>query len=127
MVGRVSAINPDALDAIRNMQRPDKPDPVAKVIQLFLDRSQEIISELGRAVATGDTNAIQAAAHSLKSSSANVGADAISKYAQKLEQMARDSSLEDVDETFDALQQAYEPAAHEFGNYLPGESLESQR
>jgi HPt (histidine-containing phosphotransfer) domain-containing protein len=104
------------------MQRPGQPDLVAKVVQLYLDRAPDLVDEIGQAVERGDAAAIQSAAHSLKSSSANVGAGAVSESARLLEQLAREMSLGDAGVAFEALRQAYEPAASELQHHLPAAS-----
>jgi HPt (histidine-containing phosphotransfer) domain-containing protein len=108
------------------MQRPGQPDLVAKVVGLYLDRAPGLVDEIGQAVERGDAAAIQSAAHSLKSSSANVGAGAVSESARLLEQLARGMDLGGVGKAFETLRQDFEPAASELRNHLPAASTSAQ-
>jgi CheY-like chemotaxis protein len=74
-----------ALDAIRALQRDGMPDLVNTVINKYLSHAPMLLDTLRRAVATGDAPAVREAAHSLKSSSANVGATELAARCGQLE------------------------------------------
>ena len=74
-----------ALDAIRSVQRADGPDLLEQVIELYVDRAPLLLSDLRSALNRSDRAAAKSAAHSLKSSSRNVGAVRISDQCQKIE------------------------------------------
>lgn len=82
------------LDMIRAMRRPGKPDILAKIIQIYIDTSPDMLQMVGDAVKQGDPAAFSDAAHSLKSSSANLGATALSSLCQQLENMGRQGKTE---------------------------------
>jgi signal transduction histidine kinase/CheY-like chemotaxis protein len=67
---------------------------VDKIIQVYLEDSPRLIAQLERAAIGGDPIALRVAAHTLKSSSANVGARTLSDAARDLEHGARDGTLD---------------------------------
>ena len=60
-----------------------------KLIRLFVGESAKLLAEIERARVAGDTQTLLRGAHSLKSSSASVGAAALSRIAEELEACAR--------------------------------------
>jgi HPt (histidine-containing phosphotransfer) domain-containing protein len=67
---------------------------LTRIIQVFLEDAPRLIGELQAASTVPDLDAMGAAAHSLKSSSANVGALALSAAARRIELGARDQHLD---------------------------------
>jgi signal transduction histidine kinase/CheY-like chemotaxis protein/HPt (histidine-containing phosphotransfer) domain-containing protein len=73
------------LDRIRALQRPNSPSVLAQVIGVYLEDSPEMIERLNQALGSGDIAALTDIAHSLKSSSANLGASRLSAVCKELE------------------------------------------
>ena len=69
-------------------------DETARIITVFLEDAPRLISTLEKAAAIPDLDAMRDAAHTLKSSSANVGAMALSAAAKRVELGARARKLE---------------------------------
>jgi signal transduction histidine kinase/DNA-binding response OmpR family regulator/HPt (histidine-containing phosphotransfer) domain-containing protein len=69
-------------------------DETARIIALFLEDAPRLISALERGAAVPDLDVMRDAAHTLKSSSANVGAMALSAAAKRVELGARARKLE---------------------------------
>lgn len=67
---------------------------LTRIIQVFLEDAPRLIGELQAASTVPDLDAMGAAAHSLKSSSANVGALVLSAAARRIELGARDQHLD---------------------------------
>lgn len=67
---------------------------VAKIIAAFLDNTPRLIAQLKTAAEVPDLPLLRELAHSLKSSSANLGADALSEAAKRIELGARQGTLE---------------------------------
>jgi signal transduction histidine kinase/CheY-like chemotaxis protein/HPt (histidine-containing phosphotransfer) domain-containing protein len=84
------ALNQEVLDDLRAMLGND----IDRLIDVFLEDTPRIISALEDAAARPDFDALRDAAHSLKSSSANLGAIALSSAAKRVEMGAREKSLE---------------------------------
>jgi HPt (histidine-containing phosphotransfer) domain-containing protein len=69
-------------------------DETARIIALFLEDAPRLIAQLEGASALPDLDAMRDAAHTLKSSSANVGAMALSTSAKRVELGARAMKLD---------------------------------
>jgi pentatricopeptide repeat protein len=63
------------------------------------------MEEIRRAIGTQDAKALERHAHSLKGSSANLGAVGVSRAADALEGCARSGNLEQADDLFKSLEQ----------------------
>jgi len=74
-----------------------------KVATIYLDHSPTLLSALQQAVAQGDTSTIQQAAHSLKSSSGNIGALTLADLCKDLEMMGRTGYTTDAAATLSLL------------------------
>ncbi|WP_143137273.1 response regulator, partial [Burkholderia ubonensis] len=84
-----NVIDRNALDALRALQRPGRPDVLTRIIDQFNLDAPRLIGDMQAAVAAGDAVALKIAAHTLKSSSANVGAHRLSARCREIEQFAR--------------------------------------
>jgi CheY-like chemotaxis protein len=67
---------------------------VEQICDLFLSESEPAFDAIGKALATGDAEALRNAAHRLRGSAANVGAVAVASAAGELERLAADARLE---------------------------------
>ncbi len=99
-----------ALAAIRALQRPGHPDIVLRVLTQYMNTSPEIIDRIRRAVLSRDTGELRAAAHRLKSSSAQLGAAAVAADCRELEMMGVNQELKHAEETFKQLERHYAAA-----------------
>ncbi len=84
-----SVIDHKALDALRALQRPGRPDVLTRIIDQFTADAPRLIRDMHAAVDAGDADALKLAAHTLKSSSANVGAHLLSARCREIERLAR--------------------------------------
>lgn len=69
-------------------------EETARIIALFLEDAPRLIAQLEKASTVADLETMREAAHTLKSSSANVGAMALSAAAKRIELGARAQRLE---------------------------------
>ena len=102
-----SPLDERALAQIRSMQRPGAPSLLNKIIGLYLDSSPELLQKLRDAIAGEDAGALRQAAHSLKSSSANLGATRLAALCKELEQRGREGRLEDAPCLLEELEICY--------------------
>lgn len=79
---------------------------LCEVAQLFLSECPELVLQVRAAVAERSAEALQQAAHSLKGSVSNFGADAASDAALALELMGRSGQLSGAENGLAALEQA---------------------
>ena len=91
-------LDQQVLNRLRMMQRPGAPSILQKVIDIYLQNSPALIDDIRTAVFNKDAVALTRAAHSLKSSSANLGASRLSELCKSLEQMGRAQALKGSDE-----------------------------
>jgi len=70
---------------------------VKKVIDLYLEHAPGLVEDIRQALDSGDFDAARNAAHSLKSSSANVGAIQLSAQCKELEDAAREGKVDAPD------------------------------
>ena len=110
----LTIIDQSALAAIRALQRPGQPDIVARVLTQYVDTSTEIVDRIRRAVLSTDAAELRAAAHRLKSSSAQLGATALASDCRELEMMGARGELERADETLKKLERHYADACAAF-------------
>ena len=106
-------INRQALENIRALSAVHGDALLERVLQAYLDDTPTHLQTLRQAIASGNTSQVRKAAHSLKSSSANVGADVLAQRCKEMEQLARNDTtagaaalLVDMDRSFQAVRQA---------------------
>ncbi len=83
-----------ALDTIRALQRKGKPDLLSRVVRIYLEDSLRLLETLRQAVSQRDAEMVKRHAHTLKSSSANVGAVRLSTLCKDLEKMDLEGASE---------------------------------
>ncbi|WP_343731426.1 response regulator [Duganella sp.] len=106
-------INRQALDNIRALSPANGDALLERVLQAFLRDTPQHLHTIQQAISAGDAGQLRKAAHSLKSSSANVGADALARHSKELEQLGRNNTtagaaalLADMEHSFQAARQA---------------------
>ena len=97
------ALDRSVLASLRELQDDGDPDIVAEVGGLFLEHSPQKIAAILQAVENGDAKGLQTAAHSLKSSSAYVGAMRLSELSRELEMMGRSQIMDRAEEMAERL------------------------
>lgn len=89
----IVAIDENAVKAIQALQRPGKPDLLARIVDLFKTESPKIVSSMIEGIDVMDLDAVRVAAHTLKSSSAYVGALDLSQRCKELERAAYEQNF----------------------------------
>lgn len=102
-----NALDRSVLASLRELQDDGDPDIVAEVGGLFLEHSPQKIAAILKAVENGDAKGLQTAAHSLKSSSAYVGAMRLSELSRELEMMGRFQVMDGAEEKAERLNREY--------------------
>jgi signal transduction histidine kinase/DNA-binding response OmpR family regulator/HPt (histidine-containing phosphotransfer) domain-containing protein len=90
-------IDTKALDNIRTIQNSAKSNILQKVVQMYVDDAPRLIHSMRTAMASTDNSTLRRAVHTLKSSSANVGAVIVAHLCEKFEGDARAGSLDNAD------------------------------
>ena len=94
-------IDPRMLDEIRALEQNGVPGLLSKAINKYLEHSQKVISALETAVRNGDADAQYQAAHSLKGSSASMGALRLAELCGELETMDRQNKVQNSAQRFE--------------------------
>jgi signal transduction histidine kinase/CheY-like chemotaxis protein/HPt (histidine-containing phosphotransfer) domain-containing protein len=90
-------LDASVLDSLRALQREDAPSVVERVVAAYLEHGPTQLAEAREALERRDHATLRRAAHTLKSSSANVGALRLSSLCRELEARAREAMPEDDD------------------------------
>ena len=101
-------IDPSVLDALIELQQVGSPDLVNQVVQAYLESSRELSAKLHAAIDSADAEGVVASAHSLKSSSANVGALNLTDMCKTLETAGLDGDLSAASEHQRHVQREFE-------------------
>ncbi len=89
-------VNMAAINKIRELQRPGKPDLLSKVLALYFDKSPEQLIQLQQAVSEGDYVQAREIAHGMKSSSAYLGAEKLAASCSELEASIRNNDTDNA-------------------------------
>jgi len=114
----MTQIDEVAIEAITSLQKPGKPDLFAKIVTLFEQNSPGLIESIVRAPESGDTDSARAAAHSLKSSSAYLGAVEFSGLCKRIESAAREDDLGRESEAIARLSDCFKETIEALQPYL---------
>lgn len=84
------------LENIRAMQQPGAASILDRVIGIYLQQTPQQVSSIHKAIEQKDNEALLEAAHSLKSSSANLGAMQLFRLCRELESMGRENRISEA-------------------------------
>lgn len=83
----------EIIESLRELGGDDDPGLVFELIDLYLEDAPERIGEIKQALENDDFDLLERAAHTLKSSSANIGALGLSSICADLEALARTNEV----------------------------------
>jgi CheY-like chemotaxis protein len=106
--GEEADFDEGVLDNYRQIQRPDQPDIIKRLVTIYLKSSPTLLAEIDSALQASEHERLWHAAHSLKSSSANLGAVKLARLCEELELQGRAGRLEQAAELADSIRQEYE-------------------
>jgi PAS domain S-box-containing protein len=86
----------EVLTQLAKVRTNGRPELLTRVIKLYVAESPALIESLKEAARSGDGPRMASSAHSLKSSSANVGAVVLSRYCAEAEASARRADAEEA-------------------------------
>ena len=107
------AIDPVAIDLIRDMERRGSARLLERLVVAYVSTAGKLVEKAASAMKSGDIGALQHAAHTLKSSSANLGAVELSRRFAELERYARDDDLQSARDEWNGTRLEYERAVRE--------------
>ncbi|MGH6820486.1 MAG: response regulator, partial [Methylocella sp.] len=97
-----------ALQRIEALQREGTPNIVVKVLDMYLENSPKLVNDIEQAVQRHDTAVLHLTAHTLKSSSATLGATALAELCKELEALAQKGGQQQAGGQVAALRREYE-------------------
>ncbi|MSQ48072.1 MAG: response regulator [Deltaproteobacteria bacterium] len=104
-------LDPHALDQIRTLQRPGKPNIIHRLVGSYLKDSVSLIETIRVAIAQNDPPTLHRAAHTLKSTSATVGAQSLAKLCQNLEDIGQANTTDNAAALMSAIEREYQQVA----------------
>jgi HPt (histidine-containing phosphotransfer) domain-containing protein len=115
-------INRHALDNIRALSQERGDALVAKVIAAYVDDTPAHLQTLRRAIAGQDAGSVRKVAHSLKSSSANVGAEALAQMCKEMETLGRADTTTGAAVILIDMEQEFQAVRHSLSAILEKET-----
>ncbi|WP_426211637.1 response regulator [Massilia sp. TWP1-3-3] len=114
-------INRHALANIRALSRERGDALVQKVIAAYVDDTPAHLQTLRRAIAGQDAGSVRKVAHSLKSSSANVGAETLAQMCKEMETLGRADTTEGAAVILINMEQEFQAVRHSLSAILEKE------
>ncbi|MEW5756722.1 MAG: ATP-binding protein [Pseudomonadota bacterium] len=111
-------LDPVALQRIRSLDESGGAALLRKIIGIFLDSSPQLVQAIKTAAETLDANALRAAAHSLKSNAANLGALRLAEICKELEHLGRNNTPAAAAPLASGLEQEYSAVCAALKNTL---------
>lgn len=100
------ALDPAVVDSLRQLTPPGEPDVLTEILTVFQAEVPRRIDRLKTAWRAGEAAAVQRAAHSLRGSSGNIGADALFEVCRQIDERAKRGEL-GIEDLVEALDREY--------------------
>ncbi|MEG3857708.1 response regulator [Microcoleus sp. herbarium12] len=100
--GANSPIDFHILESLRELDDEEDPDFLGELIKIYLSDAPQYLETIKEAIFLGDADSLKLASHTLKSSSANLGAVSFSEVCKELEYMGRVAVESGGEQVFDA-------------------------
>jgi histidine phosphotransfer protein HptB len=113
-----SVIDPQAIENLRALNPGDNDEFLREIAGIFLEDTPQRIAELDQSLAAADIPKFTRAAHSIKGSSANLGAVGLRAVAEKLEHQSRTEGLGNVTPLLKELRIEYDRAESELNKLI---------
>lgn len=101
--------NVDYIDSsmLANLSQFLNAEKLQSLLQRYIEDSNQLLEQLTTSLADNNADDSRRHVHSLKSTSANIGANPLAKVAAELEEFARLEQLDEVSSRLDELQQIF--------------------
>ena len=109
---KMAKLDPTALAQVRELQRDGTANILHRLIDVYLETSPALIEQLAIAVTQKNAKDIRLKSHSLKSSSAGLGATRLASLCLELEQMGSNNDLEQSGSIFKELRMEFSLACN---------------
>jgi PAS domain S-box-containing protein len=111
-------IDMTVIELIRDMERRGATRLLERLVAAYITTAARLVAQAAYALRSGDLASLQHAAHTLKSSSANLGAIELSRRFGAVERHARGGALDAAREEWGATQLEYERAVRGLQNII---------
>lgn len=111
-------IDPEAIENLRALNPDDGDGFLRDIIGIFLEDTPARIAELRESLTSGDTIRFTRAAHSIKGSASNLGANQLRVIAGDLEHRSKSDGLGTLVTTIDQLDASFQVAKAVLEKYL---------
>ncbi|MBL8478728.1 MAG: Hpt domain-containing protein [Sterolibacteriaceae bacterium] len=101
-------IDRKVLDQYREIDPSGGPGLAHRIVRIYIDSAAETLRQIEQAIAGRDPEALRQATHSLKSSTASIGAMSLADLFRELEAMAKAARIDDAAVVFDEARNEYE-------------------
>ena len=88
-----SPLDSNVVNQLRALQRPGEPDMLRQLADIYVEDASKSLRTLHESLNTADSKLLFQTAHTLKSSSASLGALRLSSIFEKLERIGRSDTL----------------------------------
>ena len=92
---------------LQELQRPDQPDIIHKLIHIYLENTPDLIELLTQAANDMDEISFSETAHTIKSSSQNLGAVKLARLCEKCECNFKEKNQSKIFELVDEIKNEY--------------------
>lgn len=117
-VSSVPILNPVWLERISNLDASGGNELLHKILRAFLESTEDHVNQLEQAILNDDADSLRQFAHSLKSSSQNIGAKNLSIIFQQLEEDGRAGELAHAKRLQESMRQHYQQVIVEIKKIL---------
>lgn len=107
-----------AIEDIKSLQRPGTPDILARLVNVYLEKTPALLNEIDAGMAANDSERVKLAAHALKSSSAYLGARSLADQCRKLEQKAASNDLSRAGNSVNNIADGVETISEQIKRYI---------
>jgi len=106
--GTAGTIDPKVIAGFREMDIEGEESILGKLIDVFIENTPRVIEEARAALADQMSPTVQRAAHTLKGSCSNFGAERMRRVCEQLEQAAHDGVLEEAPKLIEQIENEFE-------------------
>ncbi|MCQ8106012.1 response regulator [Methylomonas sp. SURF-2] len=116
--GTKSAIDAAALEAIRQLDPAAGNGLLIQAIKLYLTQAADLLTSLEQAIDSGDLGDVRSTAHTLKSSSRQMGAFRLAELCARIEHAARNRQADGSDQTLEQIREEWAVVESELARYV---------
>lgn len=113
-------IDPEAIENLRALNPDDGDAFLRDLIGIFLEDTPQRLAELRESLGAGDRTRFTRAAHSIKGSAANLGANQLRTLSHRLETQSKNEGLENVEPLIGELEAAFSITKVELERIMAG-------